>query len=128
MSLDQYELTPRQRQIAEAVLAGKPATEIASDLGITRNAVYQQIGKLRKDGVLPANGGGTTARPTPRAVAPAAEPPAITDDTVDQFLSQCKARLVHLEEEEARIGQEKGRLLDVVQRLEPIVTTSDETE
>lgn len=48
-------LTSRQRDIKERLDKGMQAREIANDLGITRNAVYQQIQRGRKLGWLPAD-------------------------------------------------------------------------
>jgi transposase len=46
------QLTNRQREIKTRLDQGMQAREIATELGITRNAVYQQIQRLRKSGVL----------------------------------------------------------------------------
>lgn len=46
------QLTERQREIKTRLDAGMQAREIAQDLGITRNAVYQQIQRMRNNGVL----------------------------------------------------------------------------
>lgn len=48
------QLTERQRAIKERLARGMGAREIAEDLGITRNAVYQQIQRMRKYGELDA--------------------------------------------------------------------------
>lgn len=48
-------LTPRQREIKQRLDKGMQARAIAEDLGITRNAVYQQIQRGRRDGWLPAD-------------------------------------------------------------------------
>ncbi len=45
-------LTERQREIKVRLDQGRGAREIANELGITRNAVYQQIQRMRKYGVL----------------------------------------------------------------------------
>lgn len=47
------DLTPRQREIKERLEKQMSALEIAEDLEISRNAVYQQIQSLRKKGALP---------------------------------------------------------------------------
>lgn len=47
------QLTERQQAIKSRLDEGKGAREIAEDLGITRNAVYQQIQRLRRHGVVP---------------------------------------------------------------------------
>ncbi len=46
------EMTTRQREIKERLDRGMGAREIANELGITRNAVYQQIQRMRKHGVV----------------------------------------------------------------------------
>lgn len=48
-------LTERQREIKDRLDDGMQAREIAADLGITRNAVYQQIQRMRNNGVLSHN-------------------------------------------------------------------------
>lgn len=46
------QLTARQREIKELLDQGMGAREIAKKLGITRNAVYQQIQALRRLGAI----------------------------------------------------------------------------
>lgn len=46
------QLTDRQREVKERLERSMSATEIADELGITRNAVYQQINALRRKGAL----------------------------------------------------------------------------
>jgi transposase len=46
------QMTARQRAIKQRLDQGMGAREIAEELGITRNAVYQQIQRLRRHGVL----------------------------------------------------------------------------
>jgi predicted ArsR family transcriptional regulator len=48
-------LTPRQQEIKERLERGMTAIEVAEDLDISRNAVYQQIQAMRKKGELPRN-------------------------------------------------------------------------
>lgn len=45
-------LTPRQREIKERLDKKMTAREIGDELGISRNAVYQQIQALRRKGAL----------------------------------------------------------------------------
>lgn len=45
-------LTTRQESILALIEAGRGAREIADELGVSRNAVYQQITALKKKGVL----------------------------------------------------------------------------
>jgi transposase len=45
-------LTPRQREIKARLDTGMGAREIAEDLGVTRNAVYEQIKRLRRNGIV----------------------------------------------------------------------------
>ena len=46
-------LTKRQHEILERLEQGMPVKKIATDLGVSRNAVYLQIERLRGRGVLP---------------------------------------------------------------------------
>lgn len=46
------ELTTRQAEIKKRLDDGQGAREIAADLGITRNAVYQQIVAMKRKGLL----------------------------------------------------------------------------
>ena len=48
-------MTERQREIKTRLDAGMGARDIAEELGITRNAVYQQIQRMRSHGDLPAS-------------------------------------------------------------------------
>ena len=45
-------LTKRQLEVLERLETGKPAKQIATDLGISRNAVYQTIERLRRQGAI----------------------------------------------------------------------------
>jgi transposase-like protein len=47
-------LTERQRQIKTRLENGMGAREVADELGISRNAVYQQIQRMRHHGDLPS--------------------------------------------------------------------------
>ena len=46
-------LTKRQHEILERLEQDMPVKKIATDLGVSRNAVYLQIERLRDRGVLP---------------------------------------------------------------------------
>jgi transposase len=46
------DLTKRQREVLERLEQGYGAKQIAHDLGITRNAVYQHIERLRRQGAV----------------------------------------------------------------------------
>lgn len=46
-------LTKRQYEILERLEQGMPVKKIATDLGVSRNAVYLQIERLRRNGTLP---------------------------------------------------------------------------
>lgn len=46
-------LTKRQHEILERLEQDMPVKKIATDLGVSRNAVYLQIEKLRERGALP---------------------------------------------------------------------------
>jgi DNA-binding CsgD family transcriptional regulator len=46
-------LTKRQTEVLERLEQGYPVKKIAYDIGVTRNAVYQTIDRLRRAGALP---------------------------------------------------------------------------
>ena len=46
-------LTKRQTEVLERLEQGFPVKKIARDMGVTRNAVYQHIDRLRRQGALP---------------------------------------------------------------------------
>ena len=62
-------LTKRQHEILERLETGSPVKKIATDLGVSRNAVYLQIERLRDRGVLPRDY-------TPSGQPPRTQPPA----------------------------------------------------
>jgi transposase-like protein len=47
--------TKRQEEVLERLQAGHAVKQIATDLGVTRNAVYATIDRLRLQGALPAD-------------------------------------------------------------------------
>ena len=63
-------LTKRQREILERLEQDMPVKKIATDLGVSRNAVYLQIERLRERAVLPRDY-------TPSGQPPRATPPAL---------------------------------------------------
>jgi DNA-binding transcriptional MocR family regulator len=62
-------LTKRQHEILERLEQSMPVKKIATDLGVSRNAVYLQIERLRDRGVLPREF-------TPSGQPPRTQPPA----------------------------------------------------
>ena len=62
-------LTKRQHEILERLEQDMPVKKIATDLGVSRNAVYLQIERLRERGVLPRDY-------TPSGQPPRTQPPA----------------------------------------------------
>lgn len=48
-------MTDRQREIKRYLDEGKQAREIGDIMGVSRNAVYQQIQRMRRNGVLPSS-------------------------------------------------------------------------
>ncbi|CAN5495616.1 hypothetical protein BH10ACT11_BH10ACT11_10210 [soil metagenome] len=49
---DQPDLTKRQREVIERLEQGMSVKHISTDMGISRNAVYQHVERLRQRGVL----------------------------------------------------------------------------
>ncbi len=69
-------LTKRQLEVLERLEAGMPAKQIATDLGISRNAVYQTIERLRRQGAI-AESYTPSGQPPRRQVAGATPGPAL---------------------------------------------------
>ncbi len=65
------DLTNRQTEIKALLDNGKQAREIANELGISRNAVYQHIQRLRRDGRIDRNF--TPTGQAPRELLPGAD-------------------------------------------------------
>jgi DNA-binding transcriptional MocR family regulator len=65
-------LTKRQHEILERLEQAMPVKQIATDLGVSRNAVYLQIERLRNRGVLPP--GYTPSGQPPRSATPTPMP------------------------------------------------------
>lgn len=61
-------LTKRQHEILERLEQGTTVKRIATDLGVSRNAVYLQIERLRDRGILPQ--GYTPSGQPPRRIPP----------------------------------------------------------
>lgn len=110
------QLTERQQEIVDKLSQGIGARQISEQLGVSRNAVYQQIGKLRKMGVLD---------PDPNFRDHAREAPATFRETVDEFIQHSRARLEAITKEEEThraqldaLSTERTQINDVIQRME----------
>jgi len=66
------QLTKRQREVLERLELGMSAKRIATDIGVTRNAVYQTIERLRRQGAVPDTY--TPSGQPPRRPAPGSLP------------------------------------------------------
>lgn len=89
-------LPDKAAQVLELVQQGRTAQEIAEALGTSRNAVYQHIGKLRKQGYLPNADG--------------PEPQESVEDTIDSFITTLEQKLASIEARGASIEQELDQL------------------
>jgi predicted ArsR family transcriptional regulator len=105
-------LPPRSREVLERVQAGQSAAQIAAELETSRNAVYQQITKLRREGYLPPE------RPTGNGSD------ATVQHAVEQFKSQLTVTLRKLDAHEkqlrdelARVEQEKAEAQEQLDRI-----------
>ena len=65
-------LTKRQHEILERLEQNMPVKQIATDLGVSRNAIYLQIERLRNRGILPP--GYTPSGQPPRTPSPSPMP------------------------------------------------------
>jgi DNA-binding CsgD family transcriptional regulator len=87
VSTSNSDLTPRQREIVSRLEQGMGARAIANELGVSRNAIYQQIGKLRKAGVL---------EPDPNFREQTEPQAAPFSQTLEDFMRRGQARLDEL--------------------------------
>lgn len=75
------QLTERQQQIKTLLEQGKKAEAIGQELGISANAVYQQVRRMRKAGAKPKTGRQSARKPAAaRAAAPAPNPGAASSN------------------------------------------------
>ncbi len=81
-------LTKRQQEVLERLEQGMGAKEIATDIGISRNAVYQHIERLRRQGALAPTY--TPSGQPPRRVEPGAV--ALTPSTPPRESSLARLR------------------------------------
>lgn len=108
-------ITDRQQEIRSRLDQGLSAGDIASDLGISRNAVYQQIQRMRRDGNLP--GDFTPSSAPPREFQPGERLlRSLLDSTTDRDVEAASA--MALVEEIRRTRNELDR---IAQRLSSIV-------
>lgn len=102
-------LTRRSRQILERVQEGQTPREIADELDVSRNAIYQHIGKLRK------------ARYLPPSVETDGQVGSV-DSVVGSFRETLEAQLQNIDASEESIKQELSRLLGERHRVRDILT------
>jgi DNA-binding CsgD family transcriptional regulator len=70
-------LTKRQQEVLDRLEQGMGAKQIAADIGVSRNAVYQHIERLRRQGAL-AQSYTPSGQPPRRVEAETAVMPAVT--------------------------------------------------
>lgn len=103
------ELPTRAQQVLDAVQEGKAAAEIADELKVTTNAVYQQIGRLRRDGHLP---------PRVRVNGSTRDESLSVDDLVGDFRSRLEAQLKRIDADAQQAEATLTRLRDERLRVE----------
>lgn len=116
--MTEVELTQRQREIVERLDRGMKAREIGEELGITRNAVYQQITRLRERGVI------ADERRFPEDESPRFE------DRLRAFIASSRQRLDEIDVEEqqahevlANLQQERQQITASIDQLMSITAT-----
>jgi transposase-like protein len=110
--------TKRQQEVLERLQSGAPVKKIARDLGVTRNAVYQTIDRLRLQGALPADftasgqppRGRVELLPGPRAASRLAELRELEDEasSSDRYAELVEAAIG--DGDVAALAYELGRL------------------
>lgn len=101
-------LTDRQQEIYDRLKRNMKPAEVAEDLGISRNAVYQHITSLKRAGVLEDQ----------RREA------ALDDDvfgSVAQVVARAERRIVEITEQEAQLKQEREQLAAFVKRNRDLI-------
>lgn len=93
------ELTDRQKQVHDLIEAGKKPPEIAKKLGISTNAVYQQIRRMRGASKSGRKSGSRRVRATPRPTPPAPRPAAEVRPTAVTPLQSIRARRSEIDAE-----------------------------
>jgi DNA-directed RNA polymerase specialized sigma24 family protein len=113
---DAAALPVQAQRVLQRVQRGETAKDIAEALGISRNAVYQQIGKLRRQGHLPP-GEGRRQRDTNVSELS-------VDATVAGFGEQLRSQLAvigertrELEKEIKRLREERRKVLETLEVL-----------
>src|SRR5690349_8510622 len=107
-------LPERTREVLERLNEGKGASDIANELGITRNAVYQHITKLRKEGYLPER--------TPTRAQSAAPAELSIEQTVSQFHDSLRRRITWIDERKRTLADEDAKLTDERKQIEHMLT------
>lgn len=125
---EQVGLTGKRAQVWDLLVQGKAPKDIAGELGMGRNAVYQHVSHFRHVGLLPndrsprrrkqapARGNGDTSAPAQRPL-----------DRVASFMQECRADLDRIEHEEreheaamAHLREQREQVAKVLESLEPI--------
>jgi transposase-like protein len=109
--------TKRQQEVLERLGGGQTVKQIATDLGVTRNAVYATIDRLRLQGALPADftASGQLPRGRVEILSGPAGPSHLTElrELEDEAESVRYAELVEAaisDGDIAALGYELGRL------------------
>jgi hypothetical protein len=110
--------TKRQQEVLERLEEGMPVQKIATDLGVTRNAVYQVIDRLRLQGAVPHDftASGQLQRGTAELLPGPATPSRLPElreledeaETSDRYAELVEAALAH--NDVAALAYELGRL------------------
>lgn len=112
----QTALPERAQQVLARVLDGKAPREIADELSVSRNAIYQQIGRLKREGHLPTDGEPTRD-----------EGLLSVEETLRQFEESLRRNLEAIDQRGQELETELDRLREerekVVQTLDRFLAT-----
>lgn len=100
------QLTGRKAEILERARRNMTPKQIADDLGVTRNSVYQHITRLRREGYL------DEADPRFAGVASHARVDGATDvlAAAEKLVERARARLTEIGAEELRLADERAQV------------------
>lgn len=114
-------LTERQQEIVDLQKQGKSAPDIAKALGISTNAVYQQLRKAKQSGGSMTTGRKSAAKKP--AAKPAAQPAAAPEPKVQRIATPLQAIRAQRDEVNAGLKDAERTYAEAEKALEAAKTT-----
>lgn len=125
---DATALPERAQQVFDAISEGRSPKDIADELGISRNAVYQHISKLRRMGLLSGRSH------TPQRQPVRADPLRSVQETIQEFARRLQSQIdaidqrgLELEQELKRLHEERAKVVETLEKLGVYAATQERT-